>query len=128
MNLHALVSGVIAAVNPMVDATLLHDAGSYSTDAAGKRTPTYATTTGQIQVQSASGKDIERVNNLGIQGVMRSIHLSGYWRGIVRADHVGGDILQFPEDPGGAVRSWKVAVVAETWADWSRVIVVLQTT
>lgn len=127
MNLHSIASGAIAAVNPMITATLKQSSGS-TTASTGKRAPTFTTTTGLIQVQAASGKDIERVNLMNVQGVMRSVHLDGYWRGIVRADAAGGDILQFPEVRGGPVRDWRVALVAETWPDWSRVIVVLQVT
>lgn len=126
MNLHAIASGAIAAVNPLTSVTLKHNDG-YTTAADGKRTPTFVTSTAQVQVQATSGKDVERVNGLGIQGVMRSVHLNGYWRGIVRADAAGGDVMSFPESPGGVARNWRVTLVAETWPDWSRVIVVLQT-
>ncbi len=125
MNLHGIVRGAITAVNPDLTVTLKRSLGS-TTAASGKRTPTYETMIAPVQVQAASGKDVERVNNMGVQGVMRSVHLNGYWRGIVRADAVGGDLLLFPEYPGGIIREWRVTSVAETWADWSRVIVVLQ--
>ncbi len=106
----------------------IDEAASTATTIALDAVSPYNTLTGMsIQVQAVSGRDIERMNGLGIQGVFRSVHLDGYWRGIVRVDQVGGDLMEFPEVPGGAVRTWKVTTVAETWPDWSRVIVVLQT-
>ena len=82
---------------------------------------------GDIRIQSSTGKDIQRLENLGIQGVSRSVYLYGDWVGIVRADKKGGDVLQFPQAPGMPMQTWKVVAVAETWPNWSRVIVVLQT-
>jgi hypothetical protein len=63
---------------------------------------------------------------MNIQGVMRSVHIFGNIQGVVRIDQQGGDILQFPELPGGAIRNWKVIQVMETWPTWSRVLVALQ--
>jgi len=125
MNLHGLVRGVVGAINPDITATLIKATG-YTTGADGKQTATSSTTTGPVQVQHASGKDIERMNNLGIQGVFRSVYLFGNWTGIVRADQKGGDILQFPEMTGGPNRSWRIVNVAETYPDWSKVIVWMQ--
>jgi hypothetical protein len=126
VNLHGITRAAITSVNPDIVATLLQSTG-YDTDAAGHRTPTYSTTTGMIQVQALTTEQIKRMDFINIQGVFRSVYLYGDWSGIVRADKTGGDILQFPEQAGGPVRSWKVVETVETWPDWSRVIVVLQT-
>lgn len=128
MNLHGLVRGVVQSVNPDIAATYLQSTGSYTTDAAGKRTPTYASSAVRIQVQAVSGRDIERLNGLGIQGVLRKVYDYGNQMGISRPDSKGGDLLQFPQTPGGAVQTWKVTSVAETWPDWSAVFVQLQVT
>lgn len=125
MNLHSIVRGAINAVNPDIQATLLRSTG-YTTDAAGKQVPTFTTLTGKIQVQAVGAKDLEHTDYLNIQGVMRSVYLLGNWAGLVRADQKGGDILQFPQVPGGEVQDWRVINVPETWPDWSRVIVWLQ--
>ncbi len=127
MNLHGLVRGVVQSVNPDIAATYLQSTG-YTTDAAGKRTPTFATSSVRIQVQAVSGRDIERLNNLGIQGVLRKVYDYGNQMGISRADGKGGDLLQFPQAPGAAVQTWKVTSVAETWDSWSSVFVQLQVT
>lgn len=126
MDLHGLVRGAIQTVNPDITATLLRSTG-YSTGASGKQTPTYASLSGAAQVQPAGWKDLQQLNALNIQGVARSVYLYGNWMGVVRVDDKGGDVLNFPQIPGAAVQSWKVVAVPETWPDWCRVLVVLQT-
>jgi hypothetical protein len=127
MNLLALANTVITSVNPNIPVVWIQSSG-YTTDTAGKRVSTTTTTTIQAQVQGISASDLRHVDNLGIEGVKRSVHMLGNVQGVVRADQKGGDILQFPEIPGGVVRNWRVVNVMETYPDWSRVIVVLQTT
>lgn len=126
MNLHGIARGAVAAVNPEIDAVLLASTG-YTTGANGKQVPTYATAVpARIQVQAATGKDLEHVNNMNIQGVLRAVYLTGNWNGVVRADKKGGDLFQFPQAPGGANRDWMVISITESWPDWTRVIVWLQ--
>ena len=125
MNLHNIVRGCVAVINPEIDATLLQSAG-YTTAADGKRTPLFTADTGKVQVQGVSGKDLTYLNNLNIQGVVRMVFLSGTWCGVVRADQKGGDILKFPQSPDGDDQDWKVVLVKEQWPDWVSVFVVLQ--
>lgn len=128
MNLHNIVRGAVGAVNPDIEITILHSTG-YVTSVAGKQVPQYDVIPNQrAQVQATSGKDIERMGNVGIQGVLRTVYLYGNVAGIVRADGTGGDILKFPQAPGAAVQDWKVVNVKETFADWCCVIVALQST
>jgi hypothetical protein len=126
MNLHGIVRGAIRTINPDIVIPLLRSAG-YTTGADGKQVPAFTVLSGPAQVQATSGKDVERMNNLSIQGVMRTVYLYGKWSGIVRADKTGGDILNFPQMPGAPAQSWKVVNVKEQWPDWVCVIVVLQT-
>ncbi len=117
MNLHSIVSGVIGVVNPMKLITVTRSTG-YSTDASGKQTPTTSTTNNvPAQVQGLNASDLAHMNSLNIEGVLRSVHLNGDWRGIQRADGAGGDIMAFDS------HNWLVVHVFETWPDWSRVIV-----
>lgn len=126
MNLHALVRSAIQTVNPDIPAQLLRNTG-YSTGASGRQEPTYGTPEPvSIQAQAASGGEIERMNNLSMQGVFRKVYMYGNTQGIVRADKKGGDILKFPQVPGAPVQEWKVVEVSETWPDWCCVIVWLQ--
>ena len=125
MNLYAITSPSISAVNPQISVVWVQANGS-TTDTAFHRTPSTTTTTVQAQVQGLSAADMAHTDGLNIQGVKRSVHMYGNVQGVVRADQKGGDILQFPEVPGGSIKNWRVVSVMETWPDWARVIVVMQ--
>lgn len=127
MNLRGIANRLTQAVNPNISVAWIQAAGGYTTDATGTRTAiTSAPVPVQAQVQALSSTDLKQMDGMNIQGVMRSVYLTGSASGVIRADQKGGDILQFPESPGGAVRNWRVTVMSETWPDWCRVIVVLQ--
>lgn len=127
LNLHGMVRGVITAVNSDIPGTLRRSTG-YTTAPNGTRTPTYADTTGRIQVQALSSTELKHVNDLNIQGVIRKVYLYGDWGGPIRADATGGDLLVFPRVKGGAPATWKIVTTFETWTDsgWCAVGVVLQ--
>lgn len=125
MNLHAIVSSAVASVNPHIWVSWIQASGT-TTDAAFHRTASTTTRNVQAQVQGLSGDDLKHMDGLNVQGVMRSVFMYGNVQGVVRADQKGGDILQFPEVPGGTVKNWRIVKVMETWPDWSRVVVVLQ--
>ena len=127
MNLHGIVRGAITSVNPDVPATLRRSTGTYTTAPDGKRTPGYVDTAGvMVQVQGLSAKDIQHMDALNIQGVLRSVHLNGDWQGVVRPLGQGGDLFRF-SNPAGVMQWWLVVNVMETWPVWCRVIVALQT-
>ncbi len=98
----------------------------YVTDDAGKRTPKTLTLTVEAQIQALSATDLKHIDGLNITGVMRSVYMYGNAAGVVRADQIGGDILVFPEVPGGCNKNWLINQVIETWSDWCHVIVTLQ--
>lgn len=125
MNIRGIANSVIQVTNPNISIKWVQSTG-YTTNSAGRRTPTTSETTVQAQVQGLSGQDLQHAEGLNIQGVLRSVHLYGNAQGVVRVTGEGGDILKFPEIPGGTERSWKVVSVMETWPDWSRVLVQLQ--
>lgn len=127
INLRALANTTIQAINPNISVTWVQSNG-YTTNADFSRTPTTTSTTVQANVQGLSARDLQHVDGLNIQGVMRSVHLYGNVQGVVRDDSKGGDILQFPEVPGGPVKDWRVISVMETWPTWARVLVCLQST
>lgn len=124
MNLHALVRSSITTVNPDIDATLIKSTGY--TVINYKQTPTYSVTPVRIQVQGVKPSTLQHMDALNIQGVLRQVHMYGNTAGVVRADGTGGDILNFPQSPGGEVQSWKVVVVQETFPDWCSLVVQLQ--
>jgi hypothetical protein len=126
MNLHGLVQGVIGAVNPNIPAQVFASTG-YTTGADGKRVPTYAApVTIQIQVQALTYTDLVKLDGLNIQGERRAVYLNGDWNGAVRVDQQGGDLLKFPDHPGGPVRTWLAAMILENWPDWTKIACTLQ--
>lgn len=126
MNLLAATAGAVGVVNPSLTATLYHSDG-YATTASGKQVPAYrGPDTGRAQVQALTGKDLEHVNNLNLQGVFRAVYLFGNWSGVVRADRKGGDMLVFPQAPGEQPSYWLAVAVLESWADWTKVAAWLQ--
>lgn len=127
MNLHGLVRGAIGAVNPDIAACLYRDTGQYETTDAGIRIPKYQVSKGMVQVQGVNGRDLERLNNLNMQGIFRSVYLYGELSGIVRSSHKGGDLLEFADVGCCEKKKWLVVQVAEVWSDWCKVIVCQQT-
>lgn len=126
MNLQGITAGVIGVVNPLVDAQISASTG-YITQADGTRTPTYATPVDlKVQVQALQYNDIVQLDGLNVQGERRAVYLQGDWNGVVRADQKGGDLLSFPDHPGGPARDWLVVFVFENWPDWTKVAVTLQ--
>ena len=120
MNLHGIVAGVIAAVNPLVMGEVLQSTG-YATGANFKQAPSYAPAiVTAMQVQALTTPQLEHMDSLNIQGNFRRVYLNGDWNGIIRASGAGGDMLAF----GGFM--WKVVEVTEQFPDWTCVTVCLQ--
>lgn len=111
MNLRNIANAATRAINPNTTVTWMQSTGS-TTNADFTRTPTYTSTTIAAQIQALTGKDIERLNFLGIQGVVRKAYVNGDVEAIVRSAGQGGDLLVF----GGV--TWLVAAVLEHWPDW----------
>lgn len=130
MNLHGIVSGVIGTVNPFVPVTLQQSAGTYDTALDGSRTPHYNASPQSVQVQALSAKEIQHLDGLNIQGVLRKAYLNGDWRGVYRATNQGGDLMQFAAVAGVPASlqgtTWKVVQVFETWPDWCALAIQLQ--
>lgn len=124
MNLHGLVAPIIAAVNPMTAGTVFYSDG-YTQDPIGDGTqiPAYSRVDAvPMQVQALTGKDLEHVSGLNLQGVLRGVYMNGNTEGVVRPYGKGGDILVFHD------RTWLVGAVLETWdtSGWCKVAVVQQ--
>ena len=129
MNFHNIVRPLISAVNPDILGTWRESTGS-TVDAGGRSTPTYTDHTGvRMQVQAQTGQELALKEGPYItqQGVRRNVYVYGNYQGVARPDDKGGDLLIFPEAPGGANKTWLVTDVYETWPDWCKVGVVLQT-
>lgn len=122
MNLHGIVSGVIASVNPFQTFAVSISTGAYVTAANGERTPVYAAPVYVSgQVQDLTSKDLRQLDSLNIQGSQRAIYLNGELDGVVRWNGKGGDLLTLQD---GTV--WLTTAVLEQWPDWAKVSVTLQ--
>jgi hypothetical protein len=121
MNLHKIVAGSIAAVNPFQRATLQLSTG-YTTNADGKRIPTYGNPIiVTAQVQSLSTHDLRHLEGLNIQGSQRTIYISGMLNAAQRPSQLGGDLITLRD---GTI--WLTLAVIEQWPDWVSVSVKLQ--
>lgn len=127
INVRGIANASIQTVNPNIGADYLASTGSVL-NAAGKPTPTYAAVAAvQIQAQAAKSKDLEHVNNLNMQSIYKNVRMWGNTQGVVRPDAKGGDLLKFPNVPGGPIKVWKVEAVLETWPAWCSLVVCMQT-
>jgi hypothetical protein len=121
MNLHSIVSGAVGAVNPQQQVSIQVSTG-YTTNAAGKRIPTYAEpVTRPAQVQPMQYNDIVIADGLNIQGLRNAIYINGQVDGLVRTHNKGGDLITLAD---GSV--WLVAVIVEDWPDWTKAIITMQ--
>jgi hypothetical protein len=119
LQMHTIVSGAIGTVNPFTNATIMQSTGS-TINADGSRTPTYTSTSMRIQVQALTSSELQRLDGLNIQGVMKAVYLSGRWHGAVRVGQQGGDLLKFYG------QTWLAVQVLEDWQSWTKLAVVLQ--
>ena len=118
MNLHGIVQGSVAAINPQTLVTIQTSTG-YTSGAGGVRTPTFVTTTGYMDVQDLSTKDLQHIQGLNLSGMSKKVWANGSLNSVLRAAQTGGDLLTF----GGY--TWKVTHVVEQWDTWCAVIVTM---
>lgn len=121
MNLHAIASGVISAVNPMRAASVQISSGS-TPNPDGTRTPTYLPAVDVFaQVQPLSTGDIRHLEALNIQPKGKGIYVTGHVNGLVRPDRQGGDLITMCD---GTV--WLVTAVLENYPEWVKFSAILQ--
>jgi len=122
MNLRGLANAVTSMVNPNTEATYLASDG-YTTSPSGKRTPAFASGVPVlVQEQAMTGKDLQQISGLNLQGELKAMYVTGEWRAVSRPDVKGGDMVQTSRG------TWLVAQVLENWdtAGWCKVAVVRQ--
>lgn len=120
MNLHGIAAPMIGIVNPLVKAQLIVSTG-YVTGSDGSVTPSYAPPVDiQVQAQELSFKELQHIENLNLQGIMKSIYCPGTVRGADRKAGTGGDKIMIGTD------IYLVVAISEQWPDWVRVIGQLQ--
>src|SRR3954470_12647357 len=122
MNLHALASGIVSAINPM-DTAVVHRSIGYTTDDSGRQIPQYAPLKSiHVQIQSLTYSDLTQTQGLNIQGVMRRLYVNGHLDAIIRSRREGGDLITLRNG-----ETYLIVQVLEHWPDWSALAVVLQT-
>lgn len=120
MDLRGIANGVSSTVNPNKTVTVLRSTG-YTIGAGRKQVPSYAAPiTGPAQIQALDGKDLKQLDGLNIQGTIRAIYMRGALAGVIRADQVGGDIVQIDG------QNWLIVKVLESWPNWTKAAIALQ--
>ena len=126
MNMHGLVRGAIQAVNPDI-AIDYYQSNGFTQNASFEQVPAYVAVKGITgNAQALTNKDLKHEDLVSLQGTLRAVYCYGNIQGIVRPDNKGGDLMRFPQVPGGTKQTWLVVTVLETWPDWCKVAVVLQ--
>lgn len=121
MNLHGIVKGAIAAVNPLIAIQYQISTG-YTIASTGRQVPSYASAvTVRGQLQPLTFQDLQHLDGMNIQGSQRAIYTDGTLNGILRPDRLGGDLVTLPD---GTV--WLTTLVLEQWPDWVKVAVTRQ--
>lgn len=128
INVRLAANTAIQVVNPNEGGTLYLSTGFTVDPATRKQVPTFAAGEAvRLQIQAVGASMLKHMDNLNIEGVLRSVHMWGNVQGVNRVNQKGGDLLYFAEVPTGTLRVWKVVKVVETWRDWCNLIVALQT-
>ena len=129
MDLNAIASAATRSVTPAVAGQVWLSTGSTTAD-DGTRTPTFNTLSQvTLDMQPLSGRDLQQLDGLNIQGVQRVAYVRGDIQGLVRVTGKGGDMIVIPAAPSApayAGGSWLVVAVMETWPDWCKVGLTLQ--
>ena len=129
MNLHAIVSGAIQAVNPFTQLFIQTSSG-YTTGPDGTQAPTYndgVSVYGDVQALDAG--EIQHLDALNIQGRRMKFYINGNIDGIIRISQQGGDLITIVgggTNPAMLGSIWLTAVVLEYWPDWCSVAAVMQ--
>ena len=116
MNLHGLVVGLVGNVNANRTITLKRFDGMQQNQYF-ERSANYVESQILAQVQALSSDQLHAVNNMNLQGEMRSVFTSEQLRGVSKPDQKGGDILNFDG------HDWLVVHVNETFPDHTNAIV-----
>lgn len=120
MDLRGIANAGSSVVNPNTTVTVRRSTG-YTIGAGQRQVPSYADpVTGPAQVQALSAADIKQIENLNIQGTIKSIYLRGVLAGVVRPDGQGGDLVEWEG------KTWLVCRIFESWPTWTKACIVRQ--
>lgn len=126
MNLNAVASRSTRFITPPVTAWLQASTG-WTANPDYSRSPTYVTLPVLVDVQALSSSQIEHMDALNIQGVLRVAYFNGIIEGLSRPAGKGGDTLTFTSGSQNGT-TWLCVQDAEPWdtPGWVRVIIQLQ--
>lgn len=122
INVFAIANAATNAVNPPIQAILrVSDGETVNPDFSV--TPKTTDLLCTIKVQALSTSDLQRIQNITQQSDMRAVYIAGGIKGLNRALHTGGDVLNFYGS------DWLVTQVLEEWGygQWSKLVVTRQT-
>jgi len=123
MNLHAIVSPIIGVVNPNQQVSVKVNTG-FATQADGTRVPTYEKFDIIGQVQPLTGRDLQHLEGLNLNGTLKALYLNGQIDGVTRVTAKGGDLVKLRD---GSI--WLVVQQLEGFdlsAGWTKVVLQLQ--
>lgn len=128
IDIRVAANAAIQSINPNIIGAFYASTGNTINPLNRQQVPTYSNPVNvPMQVQAVTATDLKHIENLNLEGVVRSVHMFGNTQGVVRVNQQGGDLLYFREVPAGTLHVWKVVNVRETWPTWCHVIVNLQT-
>lgn len=128
MDLRGIVNQVSDTVNPNIPVTVQVSTG-FTIGAGLKQIPTYNARSGPAQIQALDNDDLRQLDGLNIQGAIRAIYLRGALAGVIRPNTQGGDLVVIassPYTPIGLIGTWLVVKVLESWPNWTKAAIVLQ--
>lgn len=120
MNLHKIANSAIRRVNPNISAILKKYAGEIIGPGRNPQ-PSYLPDQDVIiQLQPLSKGEMQHVDGLNLQGLIKAIYVNGNYFSVQRELEQGGDIFVISGE------EWLVVEPIELWPDWCRLIVNLQ--
>lgn len=127
MNLNQIAGPAVSILSPSITATWRRSTG-YTSDAAGVRTPTFATQTIQLQEQPLSSINLRHLDGLNITTVTRKAYANFPLEGVNRTTGKGGDLITYADPNTGISQTWLVTVVFEPFdGEWTSAGLTLQT-
>ena len=120
MNLRQIANNATRSINPNIGAVLKKYAGE-TMGPGRKPQPSYLPDQEiTIQLQPLSKGELQHVDGLNIQGLVKAIYVNGNYFSVQREKEQGGDIFVINGE------KWLVVEPIELWPDWCRLIVNLQ--
>jgi len=121
MDLQLLTNSAISTtVSPNVRVTFYSSKG-YVIGEGRAQIPIYADpVTLPANIQALDGAELQHIDGLNIQGVLRAIYLKIEALGTVRPKEIGGDKLVI------GTETWIIVKILETWPLWTKAVIVLQ--